>query len=76
MSNTFKCGIGVIQGENLSSLLFALLLNDFDHAISEHYQGLDSFNTENKCDFDIDLYFKLFSLLYADDTIVMAEFES
>ena len=76
MFDTFKCDIGVRQGENLSSLFFALLLNDFDHAKSEHYQGLDLFNTKNKYDFDIDQYFKLFSLLYADDTIVMAESES
>ena len=53
LSGIFKCDIGVRQGENLLSLLFALLLNDFDHAISEHYQGLDLFNAENKYVFDI-----------------------
>ena len=37
---------------------------------------MNLFNTENKYDFDTDQYFKLFSLLYADESIAMAESES
>ena len=47
LSDIVKCDIGVRQGENLSLFLFALLLHDFDNAISEHYQGLDLFNTNH-----------------------------
>ena len=40
LSEFFKCHMGVRQGENLSPLLFALYLNDFELSISKKFQGL------------------------------------
>ena len=76
MSSLFTCNIGVRQGENLSPLLFAIYLNDFQQSIGNSYKGLEFFNTIiiNKLPFDgIEIYKDLFSLLYADDTIIRAE---
>ena len=75
LSDFFNCNIGVRQGENLSPLLFALFINNFNVTISQSYSGLQIFSTNKLYDFDIDVQLKLFSLLYADDTIVMAESE-
>ena len=63
------------QGENLSPMLFALFLNDFKEFICEKFQGIDVLPHK----FDSALVesgfddFKLFTLLYADDTIVLAQ---
>ena len=40
LSNSFPCQVGVRQGENLSPLLFAIYLNDFNEFLSEKYSGL------------------------------------
>ena len=75
-SGYFPCSVGVRQGENLSPLLFAIYLNDFKNAISRKFNGLtlirDSINNVLSTD-DANTYFNLFCLLYADDTVVMAE---
>ena len=62
--------------DTLSPLLFALFINDFNQYISTAYRGL---NIVQSCypslnDEDIVLL-KLFVLLYADDTIILAENE-
>ena len=40
MSDYFTCNVGVRQDENLSPLLFAIYLNDFESYVSRHYKGL------------------------------------
>ena len=65
------------QGENLSPLLFALFLNDLDTFFSKqkgdtlHY--IDKLY--NDCNNNVSRMLNLFVLLYADDTVIMAENE-
>ena len=37
LSEFFNCNVGVRQGENLSPLLFAIFLNDFERHASQNY---------------------------------------
>ena len=77
ISDYFMCNIGVRKGDNLSPVLFALFINDFTKYVSTAYGGL---NIAQSCyptlinSEDIVLL-KLFVLLYADDTIILAENE-
>ena len=77
LSGHFSCTTGVRQGENLSPLLFALFLNDLSSFIGESVDGLESIKKAAR-DIDIDdahvnILFKMFILLYADDTVILAE---
>ena len=73
-SHYFSCNVGVRQGDNLSPLLFALFINDFLHYISQSYKGLNISRTCYPSLSNEDLvFFKLFVLLYADDTVIFAE---
>ena len=74
-SGLFACNMGVRQGENLSPLLFSFFLNDFETALSAQYNGLTNLRdwssilgTENT-----EFFINMYVLLYADDTLVMAE---
>ena len=40
MSSFFSCNLGVRQGENLSPILFAIYLKDFQQTMSKSFQGL------------------------------------
>lgn len=66
-SGLFRCEIGV--GENLSPVLFSLYLNYLQSYLEQNnVQGLKSVSCW--------LYIKLLILLYADDTILLAESET
>ena len=66
-SNFFNSYWGVRQGENLSSVLFSLFLNDLEDFLSNsNYSGINLNMPEN----DLDIYLKILTLLYADDTVI------
>jgi hypothetical protein len=72
VSNVFPCLNGVRQGENLSPFLFALYLNDLDTFLtSKNAQGVKSISEDFEN--DLQIYVKLFTILYADDTVLLAE---
>ena len=76
LSQSFNCNVGVRQGDNLSPLLFALFINDFEKFLSEKYKGLNTLNNlfrNVSTNDEILTFLKLYVLLYADDTIIMAE---
>ena len=75
ISGFFSCNMGVRQGENLSPLLFAIFLNDFESSLSGKYEGLPTFedmSTILSSD-EIEYFINMYTLLYADDTLVFAE---
>jgi hypothetical protein len=75
-SDFFPSNISVRQGENLSPLLFSVFLNDLTEFMSHAYNGLNDVCNISHLLFDnddIEVYFKLYLLLYADDTVIFAE---
>ena len=82
ISPFFSCNIGVRQGENLSPILFAIFLNDFQEFLSHSSLGLVEISSDMShklspkyivSESDITVFIKLYTLLYADDTILLAE---
>ena len=59
------------QWENLSPILFAIYLNDVLSSMCKSYQCLNELScvVEN----ELETFMKLYVLLYADDTVVLAE---
>lgn len=72
-SDYFPCNVGMRQGENLSPLLFSIYLNDLKDFMSSTFSGLPYIS--DKVSQEIGMCFNLYCLLYADDTIVLAENE-
>ena len=73
MSDYFSCDVGVRQGENLSPLLFSIFLNDFELYISDGLKTMAGDVNLFLSDENTEHFLKIFVLLYADDTIVLAE---
>ena len=74
-SGLFACNVGVRQGENLSPFLFAIFLNDFEKSLSTKYNGLTTITELSRIlsTDDMNFYINMYTLLYADDTLVFAE---
>ena len=70
LSTFFQCSTGVRQGENISPFLFSIYLNDLeDHLRFDHINGIKLvLHTD-----EVFLFLKIFVLLYADNTALLAE---
>ena len=72
VSDFFDCNNGVRKGENLFPFLFSMYLNDLEQFLNDrNVNGLTSITED--FEIELDIYLKLFVLLYADDTVIMSE---
>ena len=71
-SDYFPCDNDIRQGENLSPFLFAIFLNDLEDFLENHnVTGLLTISQD--IENIMNVYINIFLLLYADDTVLMAE---
>ena len=76
VTDTFDCNVGLRQGEIMSPLLFAVYLNDLKAFLADNNSGLNymkDFVNLHMGEDEVDILCQLFVLLYADDTVVLAE---
>ena len=71
-SEFFVSHVGVKQGENLSPFLFSLFLNDLERYFLSHNVECLS-HISNLCRESLQIFLKLFIILYADDTVLLSE---
>ena len=64
------CEMGNRQGENLSPVLFAIYLNDFNESMKGIFQGLKKLDDDTQK--ELETFMRLY-VLYADATIILAE---
>ena len=69
-SSFYTPNCGILQGESLSPLLFSFYLNDLNNYLSNSQnEGV----TVNYSDEDSTLYLQILVMLFADDTIILAQ---
>ena len=76
VSTLFTCQVGVRQVGNLPPLLFSIYLSDLKEFLSRKCDGLNfiqNLATEFVGDAEVVVFLKLHLLLYADDTVILAE---
>ena len=64
--------MGVRQGENLSPFLFSIFMNDLEDYLEQHSVNGIICETQDEENLVV-TFFKLFLLLYADDTVIISE---